>query len=119
MTKVTVKAIKKDIVYRLAAIIESQSAAISPRTNEIIEASRAAKEEIERLRQNIQLYEIRAHKLMITPQDCPWCGQYSTHFDLVHGHYQCPVCKRPISDCCNGERIENEQKTLPDRASAD
>ena len=56
---------------------------------------------------------------MIDPQDCPWCGQYSSHFDLVHGHYQCPVCKRPVSDCCNGERVENEQKTLPDRASAD
>ena len=25
---------------------------------------------------------------------------------VVHGHYQCPVCKSVIDDCCNGETCQ-------------
>jgi hypothetical protein len=34
---------------------------------------------------------------------CPWCGQAS-RLEFVRGHYQCNSCKRPVWDCCDGEK---------------
>ncbi len=40
---------------------------------------------------------------MIPAMNCPWCGQFSTQYLQVNGHYQCPVCRRSVMDCCDGE----------------
>ena len=37
--------------------------------------------------------------------ECPWCGQV-TRLEQVRGHLSCPVCKRPVADCCDGETAE-------------
>lgn len=34
--------------------------------------------------------------------DCPWCGQW-TRLEIINSHYQCPSCKNPVADCCDGE----------------
>ena len=43
---------------------------------------------------------------------CPRCN-VKLEFVVVHGHYQCIVCKSVISDCCNGEQAQQiyEPKT--------
>ena len=33
---------------------------------------------------------------------CPRCQSEVSLF-FVHGHYQCPVCKSNVDDCCQGE----------------
>ena len=35
-------------------------------------------------------------------KECPWCGQW-TYFEVVRGHLECPVCRNPVADCCDGE----------------
>lgn len=42
--------------------------------------------------------------------NCPWCGQ-ETRLEFVKGHYECISCKRPVYDCCDGEQIQEEDKT--------
>ncbi len=32
---------------------------------------------------------------------CPRCGQQTTMV-VVHGHYQCQLCKSVVDDCCSG-----------------
>ena len=32
---------------------------------------------------------------------CPRCGQQATMI-VVHGHYQCPLCRSVVDDCCSG-----------------
>jgi len=39
---------------------------------------------------------------------CPVCTTQLTWVE-VHGHYQCITCKAVISECCSGERSDNEQ----------
>ena len=39
--------------------------------------------------------------------DCPWCGQ-PTRLEFVQGHYECTSCRRPVKDCCDGERGDRE-----------
>ena len=38
--------------------------------------------------------------------ECPWCGKI-TRLIEIHAHLGCPVCKRPVYDCCDGETAEN------------
>ena len=33
---------------------------------------------------------------------CPRCSAPIQAL-VVHGHYQCPICKSNIDDCCQGE----------------
>lgn len=33
---------------------------------------------------------------------CPRCSA-PIQVLMVHGHYQCPICKSNIDDCCQGE----------------
>jgi len=40
-------------------------------------------------------------------RECPWCGQW-TYVEIVRGHLECPVCRNPIADCCDGEVAEKE-----------
>ena len=40
---------------------------------------------------------------------CPWCGQ-STRYEFVRGHYECMSCRRPVFDCCDGERMYETDK---------
>lgn len=40
---------------------------------------------------------------------CPWCGQH-TRLELVHGHYECISCHRPVYDCCDGEQNQEGNK---------
>ena len=35
-------------------------------------------------------------------QICPRCHS-TIQPVVVHGHYQCPICKSNIDDCCQGE----------------
>ena len=37
--------------------------------------------------------------------NCPWCGEW-TRLEFVRGHMECPVCRNPVSDCCDGEKEE-------------
>jgi len=43
---------------------------------------------------------------------CPRCSAPIQAL-VVHGHYQCPICKSNIDDCCQGEVCQtttNERK---------
>ena len=40
------------------------------------------------------------------PRDCPWCGEW-TRLIPMGGHYACPRCKRPVVDCCDGEKAQS------------
>ena len=40
------------------------------------------------------------------PNVCPWCGEWSSQYLFINGHYACLVCKRSVADCCDGERAE-------------
>ena len=42
-------------------------------------------------------------------EHCPVCKTALTIVN-VHGHYECVTCHRVISDCCSGERADNEPK---------
>jgi hypothetical protein len=42
---------------------------------------------------------------------CPWCGQ-STRYEFVRGHYECTSCRRPVVDCCDGERMYETEKNI-------
>ena len=46
-------------------------------------------------------------KEMMSPSDCPWCGQW-TRYEQVRGHYECQSCHRPVADCCDGEQIQDD-----------
>lgn len=35
--------------------------------------------------------------------ECPWCGEW-TRLEFTRGKYVCPRCRRPVRDCCDGER---------------
>ena len=37
--------------------------------------------------------------------NCPWCGEW-TRLEFVRGHLECPVCRNPVADCCDGEKEE-------------
>ena len=41
---------------------------------------------------------------------CPRCQTSIVHFPPVevHGHIQCSTCKLVISECCQGERADEE-----------
>lgn len=38
-------------------------------------------------------------------ENCPWCGEW-TKYVMIRSHYECPRCKRPVKDCCDGEQEE-------------
>ena len=37
---------------------------------------------------------------------CLFCGN-TVQLILVHGHYQCPVCKTNALPCCDGDNCNN------------
>ncbi|HRI23343.1 MAG TPA: hypothetical protein PLZ45_01650 [Ferruginibacter sp.] len=37
---------------------------------------------------------------------CIFCGAAGAMI-LVHGHYQCPVCKTNVLPCCDGDNCSN------------
>ena len=41
--------------------------------------------------------------------ECPWCAAI-TRLIEIHAHLGCPVCKRPVYDCCDGETAENSAR---------
>ena len=43
-------------------------------------------------------------------ENCPWCGAVVSEsgYVLVHGHYECTRCHRPVLDCCDGEVSHKE-----------
>ena len=45
---------------------------------------------------------------------CPRCMSL-TSFILVHGHYQCLICKSVVDDCCQGETCETSIQTPKDK----
>ena len=45
---------------------------------------------------------------------CPRCMSL-TSFILVHGHYQCLICKSVVDDCCQGETCETNIQTPKDK----
>ena len=49
--------------------------------------------------------------------DCPWCGKI-TRLIEIHSHLGCPVCKRPIYDCCDGDTAENSPSAYHYKADA-
>mgnify|MGYP003123919809 CR=1 FL=1 len=40
--------------------------------------------------------------------ECPWCGQW-TRLIEVRSHLECPVCRRAVYDCCDGETADAER----------
>ena len=49
-----------------------------------------------------------AKEMMMTR--CPRC-QSEVSLVFVHGHYQCPVCKSNVDDCCQGEVCQVPEPT--------
>ena len=47
-----------------------------------------------------------------TAKEVERCMVCSTALTVVnvHGHYQCVTCGAVTSECCNGERADNDQK---------
>ena len=41
---------------------------------------------------------------------CPYCA-FEGKWIMVHGHYQCTDCGWNVSECCQGETMENEPGT--------
>ena len=41
---------------------------------------------------------------------CPRC-QSEVSLVFVHGHYQCPMCKSNVDDCCQGEVCQVPEPT--------
>jgi hypothetical protein len=37
-------------------------------------------------------------------KECGWCGAYTSYLELIRGHYSCPVCRKTLLDCCDGEK---------------
>lgn len=52
--------------------------------------------------------------MTLPPRHCPWCGQYNTEWRLVRSHYECPVCRRPVADCCDGEKETESERDHDD-----
>ena len=44
-------------------------------------------------------------------QICPRCHN-NIQPVVVHGHYQCTVCKSNIDDCCSGDTCQPTMSTL-------
>ena len=42
---------------------------------------------------------------------CPRC-QSEVSLIFVHGHYQCPVCKSNVDDCCQGEVCQTVEQDI-------
>ena len=42
---------------------------------------------------------------------CPRCHA-TIQPVVVHGHYQCQICKSNIDDCCSGETCQPTMSTL-------
>jgi sarcosine oxidase delta subunit len=52
---------------------------------------------------------VDAHETNADAIECPWCGEW-TRLEFTRGKYICPRCRRPVRDCCDGERnISGEQ----------
>ena len=48
---------------------------------------------------------------------CPWCGQW-TRLEMVRSHLECPVCRRVVYDCCDGDHVgekTDEETTVTGR----
>ena len=43
--------------------------------------------------------------------ECPWCGAWGRLF-LMGGHYACSRCRRPVLDCCDGEKAEPDKDSI-------
>lgn len=53
------------------------------------------------------------------PLDCPWCGAWTRPI-MIRGHYECGRCKRPITDCCDGEQAQiKESNNVEKRKTSD
>ncbi len=42
---------------------------------------------------------------------CPFCVQPSDTRLYVHGHLQCPNCGKVMDDCCQGEVVDQDEKS--------
>jgi hypothetical protein len=51
------------------------------------------------------------------PVTCPWCGQW-THLQMVRSHLECPVCRRVIYDCCDGEQADEKASDTGDDSTS-
>ena len=60
------------------------------------------------VRERKKLYREKMNALTneLTTDLCPWC-MHEGQWIAVHGHYQCEKCGKNVSECCNGEIIEN------------
>ena len=43
---------------------------------------------------------------------CPFCMEKSETRLYVHGHLQCPKCKKVVDDCCQGETVNEEEQII-------
>ena len=55
------------------------------------------------MQKNTKLSGVHGRKIVDL---CPWC-MHEGEWIAVHGHYQCEKCGKNVSECCNGETIEN------------
>ena len=37
---------------------------------------------------------------------CPWC-MFEGEWIMVHGHYQCEKCGKNVTECCQGEMVDD------------
>lgn len=44
---------------------------------------------------------------------CDWCGKW-TRMEFHQSKYICMNCKKPLKDCCDGERADNSIYDLSD-----
>ena len=41
---------------------------------------------------------------------CPYCAENCEKV-MVHGHYQCTNCGKNVTECCQGEMVDDESGT--------
>jgi ribosomal protein L37AE/L43A len=58
------------------------------------------------VRQRKKLYKERS--LMV--DRCPYCAENCEKV-MVHGHYQCTNCGKNVTECCQGEMVDDESGT--------
>ncbi len=51
------------------------------------------------------------------PVTCPWCGQW-TRLEMVRAHLECPVCRRVVYDCCDGEKAHEKASDTGDTSTS-
>ena len=54
------------------------------------------------VRQRKKLYKERSLMVDICPYCAEKCGKI-----MVHGHYQCEKCGKNVTECCQGEMVDD------------